>query len=311
MKWVQDRVNEMLPVPYFHVVFTVPSELNPFALRNKEVFYALLFRAVNESLTALAADRKWLGAQIGCISVLHTWGQNLSDHPHIHCLIPAGGIQEKGWKPCKNNFFVPVNVLRTLFRGKFLDYFKVAVKEHEILFHGTLQAFTEKSEFDALLSKLYRTDWVVYIKPSFASPQAVLNYLGRYTHRVAISEKRLRSFANNVVSFSYTDYADNNAKKVMSLPAVEFIRRFLLHALPLHFKRIRHFGIFANRKRTELIAKCRKLLGEMTPVLKDLKPSWWEQILERTGKNPLICTNCSIGLLQLVAIVPPRRYLRY
>ena len=310
MQWVQSRVNEMLPVSYFHAVFTIPSELNPFALRNKSEVYSILFRAVKDTLQQLALQDRWLGAKIGFIAVLHTWGQNLQDHPHLHCIIPAGGLRTKDnqWKHCKNNFFVHVDVMKQVYRGKFMEYFKQALHKEEIKFHGVLQEYSDQSKLSTLIDRLYKKDWVVYIKPSFASPQAVLNYLGNYTHRVALSEKRILSFENGKVTFSYTDYSDNNQRKTMTVSAVEFIRRFLLHILPTGFMRIRHFGFFANKDRTEHVNLCRKLLGEYAIAAKETLVSWWEQILERTGKNPLVCPVCDSGLLKVVMIVPPLRY---
>ena len=309
MQWVAARVEEMLPVNYFHAVFTVPSELNPFLLRNKRVMYSLLFRAVKDTLNQLAAQEKWLGARIGFTAVLHTWGQNLMDHPHLHCIIPAGGLRLKDnrWKHCRNDFFAHVDVIKKMYRGKFMEYFKQAVAAGEIKYHGVLEEFTDKDKLHGLVSLLYRKEWVVYIKPSFASPKAVLNYLGNYTHRIAISEKRILSFKDGKVTFAYTDYRNDCKRKVMTLSAVEFIRRFLLHILPGGFMRIRHFGLFANRDRREHINLCRKLLGEYAVAAKETLCSWWEQILERTGKNPLICQRCDSGLLKLVFVMPPGR----
>lgn len=307
MQWVQVRMNELIPVPYFHAVFTIPSELNPFVLRNKKVMYSILFRAVKETLEQLASQDKWLGAKIGFIAVLHTWGQNMLDHPHLHCIIPAGGlrIRDNRWKHCRNSFFAPVEVMRTVYKGKFMEYFKAALARKEIEFHGVLRQYQVTDTMKKLVDKLYKTTWVVYIKPSFASPEAVLQYLGSYTHRIALSEKRILSFAGGKVSFAYKDYRDDNKRKVMCLPAVEFIRRFLLHILPDGFMRIRHFGLFANRGREERINLCRKLLGESAMAAKETVAKWWEQILERTGKNPLLCPSCGNGLLCLVAIRGP------
>ncbi|MDG5816157.1 IS91 family transposase [Chitinispirillales bacterium ANBcel5] len=309
MQWVQARVEEMLPVSYFHAVFTVPSELNPFVLRNKKVMYSLLFRAVKDTLNQLAAQEKWLGAKIGFIAVLHTWGQKLTDHPHLHCIIPAGGLRLKDnrWKHCRNNFFVHIEVIKQVYRGKFIEYFKHAVATGVIKYYGVLEEYTHKHKLNDLISLLYRKEWVVYIKPSFASPKAVLNYLGNYTHRIAISEKRILSFKDGKVTFTYTDYRNDCKRKVMTLSAVEFIRRLLLHILPSGFMRIRHFGLFANRDRTEHINLCRKLLGEYALAAKETLTCWWEQILQRTGKHPLICSKCNAGLLQLVFIMPPGR----
>jgi hypothetical protein len=309
MQWVQSRTEELLAVSYFHAVFTIPSELNCFALRNKKVLYTILYRSVNETLQQLATDKKWLGAQIGFIAVLHTWGQNLQDHPHLHCIIPSGGLRLKDnqWKHCKNDFLLPIEVIKKMYRGKFMDYFMQAVNKKEIQFSGSLNCYENSATLNEFKDLLYKKAWVVYIKPSFVSPQAVINYLGNYTHRVALSEKRIHSFKDGNVSFFYKDYADQSREKLMTLPAVEFIRRFLLHVLPKGFMRIRSFGLLANKNRIERLNYCRKLLGQYAIAHRDKGESWWEQILERTGKNPLICPECENGLLSLFMILPPRR----
>lgn len=192
-QWVQRRLNEILPVPYFHVVFTIPSQLNPFALRNKEAFYNILFKAASQSLNELALDDKGLGAELGFITILHTWGQNLLDHPHLHCIVPGGGLDDDRWITCRNkNFLFPVKVLSKLFRGKFLVFFKKAVNSQEILFHGNLKCYGENPKhFRSFVDQLYKTNWVVYAKPPFGGPEAVVKYLGRYTHRIAIANSRL------------------------------------------------------------------------------------------------------------------------
>lgn len=264
-EWVDNRVKELLPVPYFHVVFTVPSQLNPFALRNKMVFYNILFKAASDTLHTLAERKKYLGAGIGFIAVLHTWGQNLLDHPHLHCVVPAGGLSSDHthWKTTpKETFLFPVRVVSRLFRGKFLDLFNDAVKKGDIEFHGTLQPFEkESSSFGKLLDSLYKTEWVVYSKPPFAGPKAVLKYLGRYTHRIAISNSRIEDLDDETVSFKWKDYADDNRQKVMKLSHVEFIRRFLLHVLPTGFVRIRYFGFLGQAVKKERLQRCMEILG--------------------------------------------------
>jgi hypothetical protein len=264
-EWVDNRVKELLPVPYFHVVFTVPSQLNPFTLRNKKVVYNILFKAASDTLHTLAERKKYLGAGIGFIAVLHTWGQNLLDHPHLHCVVPAGGLScdHAHWKTTpKETFLFPVRVVSRLFRGKFLAMFKEAMKNGDIKFHGTLQSFEkETSSFGKLLDSLYKTEWVVYSKPPFAGPKAVLKYLGRYTHRIAISNSRIEELDNETVSFKWKDYADDNRQKVMKLSHVEFIRRFLLHVLPTGFVRIRYFGFLGQAVKKEKLQRCMELLG--------------------------------------------------
>jgi len=308
MQWVQDRVDELLPVSYFHAVFTIPAELNPFVLRNKRVCYAIMFHAVHDTLQQLASQDKWLGALIGSISVLHTWGQTLVDHPHLHCIIPAGGLQAANarWKHCRNNFLFPVAVIQKVYRGKFMEYFKEAVKTKEIEFHGALKEYESPEKLAAVISVLYRKEWVVFIKPPFLSPQHVLQYLGRYTHRVAISERRIISCRNGRVTFSYTDYAHGSTRKTMTVSAVEFIRRFLLHILPKGFMRIRSFGLFANRGRADRLALCRKILGMAAAIIKKTAP-WWQSVLSRTGKNPLLCPHCKKGMLRLVMVLWPHQ----
>lgn len=263
-RWVERRMDELLDVPYFHVVFTIPDTLNPFALRNKAEFYGIMFRAASETLAALAKDPKRLGAQMGFISVLHTWGQNLFDHPHLHCIIPAGGLREDQWISSKNhNFLFPVAVLSTLFRAKFMDYFRAALKDGSILPHGTLSKYRDEPErLKNLVDSLYTTPWVVYAKPPFAGPQAVIKYLGRYTHRIAIANSRLVSVSATTVSFKCKDYRDNNTEKVMTLDIAEFLRRFMLHVLPRGFVRIRYFGFLSCRSRADKLPLCMSLAGK-------------------------------------------------
>ncbi len=297
VKWVNQRIEELLPVPYFHAVFTLPCELNPFFLRNKKACYSLLFNMVKETLTALSADSKCLGARTGFILILHSWGQNLMDHPHIHCIIPGGGIDEDGkWKGCRGKFLFPVRVMAALFRGKFMDAFKSGIKDKTIEFHGSLAEYEAPGKFKALVDDLYKKKWVVYVKEPFASPQAVVRYLGHYTHRIAISNNRILSIQDGKVSFLWKDYADHSKNKVMTLPIAEFIRRFLLHVVPHGFMRIRHYGILGNRCKAKMLEQCRKLLAEQTGKTvkpetvgekeKKEKKEWHEVIQALTGKDP-------------------------
>ena len=254
---------ELLPVPYFHVVFTLPQQLAPLALQNKRVVCnGILFRAVAETLTGVAADAKWLGARIGLLAVLHTWGQTLQHHPHLHCVIPGGGLSHDRmrWIPSRNHFFLPVKVLSRVFRGKFISLLRNAYRAGKLQFHGRLAELREKKTFDATLDGAYKQEWVVYAKRPFAGPEQVLRYLSRYTHRVAISNHRLVSVADGQVTFRWKDYAHGSKQKQMTLTACEFLRRFLLHVLPRGFVRIRHFGLMANRQRKALLQRCRELL---------------------------------------------------
>ncbi len=248
---------------YFHVVFTLPHELSALALQNKRLLYDLLFSASAASLLELARDSKHLGADIGFLGVLHTWGQNLQHHPHIHYIVPAAGLALDGsrWIDSSPRFFLPVAALSRVFRGKFVDGLKLLFAQQKLQSHGSLQHLASPERFSRFTRQLFQQDWVVYTKPPFGGAEHVLNYLARYTHRVAISNHRLLAFENEHVSFRWRDYAHGGKKKVMTVSAHEFLRRFLLHVLPGGLVRIRHFGFFANRRRSAAIERCRSLLG--------------------------------------------------
>jgi hypothetical protein len=267
-RWLAAREQEVLPTAYFHVVFSVPHELNVLALENPRDFYDLLFAAASATLLEVAANPKRLGAEIGIIAVLHTWGQNLLLHPHIHCVVPAGGLapDHKCWVPSRADFFLPVRVLRKVFRGKFVAGLK-RLRQSGKLCRGGLAAafFADPKQFAKLLRRLHLRRWVVYAKAPFGGPVQVLRYLGRYTHRVAISNHRLLSFDGEQVSFRWKDYAHGSVQKIMTLAATEFLRRFFLHVLPRGFVRIRHFGFLANRFRTSSLTLCRQLLAAQPP----------------------------------------------
>jgi len=282
-KWLEARGKELLPIPYFHVVFTVPEALNPLALRNQRAVYAILFKAASETLMELAQKR--LGVRVGVIAVLHTWGQNLMDHPHIHCVVTGGGLTTDGWKSSKRRFLLPVKVMSRLFRGKVLSFLKKA----RLHFPGTIVPL--KETFATFLKELYAREWVVYCKPPFHGPASVIQYLGRYTHRVALTNHRLISMDAGKVSFTWKDYADGNRRKVMTLDAGEFIRRFLLHILPDGFMKIRSFGILSNRYRKACCARCRILLG-VKGVLESAPESWQALLLRLTGIDVLHCPRC-------------------
>ena len=262
-QWLAARSAELLPVPYYHVVFTLPSALSALVLQNKRLLYNLLFHASAETLLAVAADPRHLGAQIGFLSVLHSWGQRLDHHPHVHCVVPGGGVSPEGsvWKhPPRRGFFLPVRVLSRVFRGKFVVGLKRLFRRRQLQFHGALRSWSEAKLFRRFLRSLFESDWVVYAKKPFGGPEHVLQYLARYTHRVAISNHRLLSFADGQVTFRWKDYAHGRKQRKMTLTTDEFLRRFLLHVLPRGFMRIRHFGFLANRQRGEHIAQCRLLL---------------------------------------------------
>ncbi len=261
-RWLTKRRAELLPVSYFHIVFTLPHELSALTLQNKRLLYDLLFRASAATLLELARDPKHLGAEIGFLGVLHTWGQNLQHHPHVHYIVPAGGLTPAGsrWIASSNRFFLPVRALSRVFRGKFTAGLQQLFQQHKLQFHGSLQSLAEPRRFHAFLRLFFRENWVVYVKPPFGGPEHVLTYLARYTHRVAISNHRLVAFQNDRVSFRWKDYARGGKQKIMSVSADEFLRRFLIHVLPKGLVRIRHFGLFGNRRRGDMLSRCRNLL---------------------------------------------------
>jgi hypothetical protein len=298
-KWLEAREKELLPVPYFHVVFTLPEELNPLALRNQEVFYTTLFRAASETLIELT--RKRLG-QIGAIAVLHTWGQNLMDHPHLHVMVTGGGLCQGAWVASTRRFFRHVKVMGRLFRGKFLFHLKKVYTADKLRFPGLIAHLAHT--FTAFLHPLYDREWVVYCKPPFGGPQSVIRYLGRYTHRVAIANHRISSIENGTVTFFFKDYADGDKRKTMTLEAPEFIRRFLLHVLPDRFVKIRYFGLLANRVRKTSLHACREALGVGIPH--ETPETWQEHLLRLTGVDVTRCPLCR-GRMRRREVFEPSR----
>jgi hypothetical protein len=268
VRWLEKRERELLPTRYVHVVFTLPHELAPLALHNKRLIYSLLFRASAETLLEVARDPHHLGAEIGFFSVLHTWNQRLQHHPHVHCVVAAGGLapDHARWIPSRESFFLPQKVLSRVFRGKFVAALKTAFRKGKLQFCGQLAPLAEPRAFARWLRLLFRQDWVAYSKPPFGGPQHVLRYLGTYTHRVAISNHRLIALHDGNVSFRWRDSAHGNRKRIMTLSVDEFLRRFLLHLLPPGFVRIRHFGFLANRQRSELLPLCFRLLEDEPPT---------------------------------------------
>jgi hypothetical protein len=262
-RWIHARRRELLPSPYVHVVFTLPPQLAALALQNKKLIYGLLLRASAETLLEIARNPRHLGAEIGFFSVLHTWNQKLQLHPHVHCVIPAGGLSldHTRWIPSRPHFFLPIQVLQRLFRGKFVAALKSAFQRDQLHLSGDLALLAQPKIFAAWLRPLFRKDWIVYSKPPFGGPEYVLQYLGRYTHRVAISNHRLISLVDGQVTFRWRDSAHNNEQKLMTLALDEFLRRFLLHLLPKGFVRIRHFGFLANCRRSTLLPLCFAALG--------------------------------------------------
>src|SRR6267143_1714248 len=299
-RWLAECRAELLPVSYFHIVFTLPHVLSALALQNKRLLYDLLFRASAATLLELAGDPKHLGADIGFLGVLHTWGQNLEHHPHIHYIVPAGGLAPDGsrWIDSSPRFFLPVKALSRRFRRKFRMGLCELFEHNRLQFHGSLRQLASPGAFSHFLSELGQKDWVVYAKPPFGGAEHVLNYLARYTHRVAISNHRLVAFENDRVSFRWRDYAHGGKKKVMTVSADEFLRRFLLHLLPKGLVRIRHFGLFANRRRETALARCRELLG--TAACAD-RPE---------ATNLLRCPACSGTMLVVQRITSAQLYFQ-
>jgi hypothetical protein len=307
-QWLDERRAELLPVEYYHVVFTVPDEIAALAYQNQAVVYALLFRAAAETLRTIAADPKHLGAELGFLAVLHTWGQTLLYHPHLHCVVPGGGLSLDGhhWVACRPGFFLSVRVLSRLFRRLLLEYVQAAFDRHQLHFFSALPPLADPQAFAAYLTPVRATEWVVYAKPPFGGPQQVLDYLGRYTHRVAIANYRLVSLEKDMVTFRWKDYRHHNKLKLMTLPAEEFLRRFLLHVLPDSFQRIRHYGFLGNRHRAAKLAHCRQLLAEAstlvppTPKRMDYR-AHYEQL---TGRSLEICPVCQQGRMVRVELLP-------
>jgi hypothetical protein len=297
-EWLAARRADLLPVPYFHVVFTLPAAVAEVAFQNKQTVYAMLFRTAAETLRRIAADPKHLGAEIGLVAVLHTWGQNLHHHPHLHCVVPGGGPSLDGarWVAFRPGFFLPVRVLSRLFRRLFLDALQAAFEAGELAFFGTLTNLTQAADFARWLRELRGIEWVVYAKPPFGGPEQVLAYLGRYTHRVAIANSGLVSLGDADVAFRWKDYRQHGKSKVMTLESFEFIRRFLLHTLPDGFHRIRHYGFLANGHRAEKLALCRRLLdAPATPTLSE-------------ADEPLsyrCCPCCGAPMIVLATLIRP------
>jgi hypothetical protein len=305
-QWMEDRQTELLPVEYFHVVFTLPPAIGPIALQNPKEVYGILFKAVAETLQQIAADPKHLGAEIGFLAILHTWGQNLQHHPHVHCVVPGGGLapDDTRWISCRPGFFLPVRVLSRVFRGKFLALLRNAFDRARLSFHGKLSGLADPAAFQSRLAATAKIEWVVYAKPPWGGPEQVLKYLARYTHRVAISNQRLIDMDGDKNRFHWKDYAHGGATKTMTLKAVEFLRRFLLHVLPSGFVRIRHYGLLANRVCREKLALCRALLRveasaepvAAEPVSKPPETPLGEPVVRR-------CPVCGDGRMIVVEIL--------
>jgi hypothetical protein len=300
-KWLAGQARHLLPVPYCHVVFTIPHELSPLARQNPKLIYDLLFRAVRETLLIIAADPKRLGAHLGFLAVLHTWNQKMLHHPHLHCLVPAGGLSldRSRWIRCRGRFFLPKDVLACRFRNRFLKLLAALYRRKQLRLSGKPGELLRPAAFDRFYSSLKKKKWVVYVKRPFGGPEHVLKYLARYTHRIAIANGRLVSLADHEVTFRWRDSADGNTQKLMTVTAVEFIRRFLMHILPAGFVKIRHFGFLANSNRRAALALCRSLLAraetEARPMLTDVQV----RAVQRR------CPACQTGILHVIGWVAP------
>jgi len=304
-QWLEDRRSELLDTQYFHVVFTVPQPIAALALQNKESVYNILFRATAEALRTIAADPKHLGAQIGFFAVLHTWGQALSHHPHLHCVVPGGGISPDGtrWVSCRPNFFLPVSVLARLFRLLFLEHLQQPFDAGDLKFFSSLDPLRMRDAFLRYLAPIRKKDWVVYAKKPFAGPEEVLKYVARYTHRIAITNNRLLDTNDGKVQFRWKDYRDGNRQKTMTLGADEFIRRFLLHVLPDGFRRIRYFGFLANRYRAEKLALCQQLMQMPPPkATHEANTDYRDRYEALTGISLRTCPLCRCGTMVVIDI---------
>jgi Putative transposase/Transposase zinc-binding domain len=303
-RWLAARRADLLPIPYFHVVFTLPHMLNALAQGNPRVIYTLLFRAAADTLLTFGRDPRHLGGTIGITAMLHTWGQTLSQHLHVHCLVTGGALAATGsrWITGRSSFLFPVRALATVFRAKYLTGLHRAFDSGALTFAGGTAALADRRAFVAFLGQLRAVDWIVYAKQPFAGPEQVLAYLGRYTHRVALSNDRLVDHRNGRVRFRWKDYADHDRVKVMTLEVDEFLRRFLLHVVPRGFMRIRHFGLLANRTRRRTVARCRDLLGQPPPA--DVPSESVAVLMQRlTGVDISSCPVCGEGRMQITAIL--------
>jgi len=299
-KWIDARKEEILNAPYFHVVFTVPDEIKMIIFQNQKLLYSLMYKTVSDTLVELSASKKYLGAQIGFISVLHTWGQCLIFHPHIHTIVLAGGLtKDKKWQCSSKKFFIPVKVLSNMFRGKFLYQLKQYYNENKLEFYGESKEFENPEVFQSLLNSCYKKSWYIYSKRPFSSPTAVIEYLGRYTHRVAISNNRIVGIDGNSVTIKYKDYKENSKEKLMTLSGIEFIRRFLMHVLPKGFVKLRHYGILGNRNKKTKLELCRKLTKSIKIISKFKNLSTIEIFKIITGKDITKCPACGEGSMKL------------
>jgi len=302
-QWINDRKAELLPCGYFHLVFTLPHDLNPIILCNRKVCLHILFRAVNETLQAFAKDPQWrLEGRLGLIAVLHTWTQTLMDHFHLHCLVPAGALSftKDRWKPSGDSYLFKIESLAKEFKNRYLRYVLAAYHNHELIFPGNTAEFEPQQKFAQLLKSLSKAKWIAYVKRPFAGPEQVIEYLGRYTHRVAISNNRILSIDNGKVTFTYRDRKNNDETRTMTLAANEFIRRFLLHILPGGFMKIRYFGFLSHKNKKEAVAIIRNLINSDVKLPEKIKESINEMMLRLTGTDITCCPKCKRGKMKVI-----------
>lgn len=306
-KWLNNRKAELLPCGYFHMVFTLPHDLNPIVLCNKRIAFGILFAAVNQTLQSFAKDPRWhLEGQLGFILVLHTWSQTLMDHFHLHCLIPGDALSftEDKWKPANESFLFRIKSLAKEFKKRYLSLLKTAYAKNELIFPGNTAQYESRDAFDLLIQSAFKTKWIAYAKRPFAGPEQVLEYLGRYTHRIAISNNRIQSIDNGKVVFSYRDRTNDNELKTMTVTAGEFIRRFLLHVLPKRFMKIRYFGFLSNKNKGEAIQLIRRLIDPDTKWPETEKETVIEMLFRLTGEDITRCPECKKGKMRTIQRLP-------
>lgn len=306
-KWLEDRSSELLPVNYYHVVFTLPHELNPLARVNPELIYSLLYRASWKTIKTLGADKKRLNGQMGMTAILHTWGQQLNQHIHLHCIVPGGALSEdrKHWHKAKSTYLFPVKAMSRYFRGAYVALLREAFERKKMKFCGQCEYLAERKYFDELLDGLMSKEWVVYCKKPLTSGKPVLNYLSQYTHKIAISHHRIIASNEHQVTFSWKDYSDGDKKKKVTMDRQEFLRRFLLHVLPSGFMRIRHYGYLGNRFKRKNLDEIRRIL-KAAPMIRGSSavPSFIEQLHKLTGVNLKSCKQCKTGQMQVIVDIP-------
>jgi hypothetical protein len=306
-RWLNERKSELLPCGYFHLVFTLPHDLNPIIRCNKKVALTILFAAVNQTLQTFAKDPRWrLEGQIGFILILHTWSQTLIDHFHLHCLLPGGALSfnKSRWTPARKSFLFRVESLAKAFKKRYLKLLETAKRKNDLIFLGNTAVFESQKRFEKLIKSLFKTKWIVYAKRPFAGPEQVLEYLGRYTHRVAISNNRIKSIDNGNVTFTYKDRKENNEIKEMTLPAQEFIRRFLLHVLPKGFMKIRYFGFLSHKNKMQAIQLIRKLIDPDEKLPEKIHETVFEMMVRLTGQDITCCPECKTGKMIIIRKLP-------